>query len=218
MKQKKVWIALGVVLLLLLIDQWSKIYVKTHFVMHESYYITDWFQLVFIENRGMAFGLEVAPKPLLTLFRLIASGAGVWYIYHVIRQGRMGVGYVITLSAILAGAIGNIIDSLFYGLIFNDPVGVPAQFVAFGEGYGSFLSGRVVDMFYFPLVTWEYPTWVPIWGGEQCTFFSPIFNFADACISCGFAAFILFYRHVLVQPEENTSSPEAHSPEDNPHS
>lgn len=200
-----------VVILLTIIDQWIKIYVKTHFTMHECYEVTSWFKLLFIENNGMAFGLEFGTKLFLTLFRIIASCAGIWYIARLIKRG-VSTGFLFTLSAILAGAIGNIIDCMFYGLIFDNPYGHPAQFVPFGEGYGSFLQGRVVDMFYFPLVEWNWPDWIPFCGGDHFIFFSPIFNFADSCITCGVFALVIFYHKMLTRlsaDKDEEASPEA---------
>ena len=186
----------GIVLLLIVIDQWSKIYVKTHFEMHESYEIFSWFKLVFIENNGMAFGMEFGAKLFLTLFRIVASGALIWYIVKCIKKG-VSAGYLVVVSAILAGALGNIIDCMFYGLIFDNPAEGYAQFVSFGDGYGRFLEGRVVDMFYFPLFEFNWPDWVPFVGGDHFLFFNAIFNFADSCITCGVFAFLIFYRSVL---------------------
>lgn len=202
MKKRNQYILTAIlVVTLVLIDQLIKIYVKTHFHMHECVEVLPWFKLLFIENNGMAFGMEFGAKVFLTLFRITASVAGMWYIWREIRRGTT-VGYIIVLSLILAGAIGNIIDCMFYGMIFNTPdYWSVAQLVPFGEGNGTFLEGRVVDMFYFPLFGWDWPTWMPLCGGEHFIFFSPIFNFADSCITCGVFAFILFYRRVLIDNE-----------------
>ncbi len=200
-KKKQAWMVVGIVLLLIVIDQWSKIYVKTHFEMHECYDVTSWFKLVFIENNGMAFGMEFGAKLFLTLFRIVASGALIYYLVRCIKRGAK-TPYVIILSVILAGAIGNIIDCMFYGLIFDRPVGACAQFVPFGDGYGSFLEGQVVDMFYFPLFEFNWPSWMPFVGGDHFIFFNAIFNFADSCITCGVFAFLIFYRDVLIKKEK----------------
>lgn len=192
-------LAAGIILVLIVIDQLIKIYIKTHFALGEevSVFGLDWWRIKFIENEGMAFGFELGPKFFLTLFRIVATGALFWYMWRWIKQG-VKVGFLITLCVIIAGAIGNIIDCLFYGLIFNDSTpSTVATLVPFGEGYGTVLNGRVVDMFYFPLFEFDWPTWMPFVGGSHFQFFNAIFNFADACITCGVFTFILFYRHVL---------------------
>ena len=133
-------------------------------------------------------------KYLLTSFRIFAVGFLVWYITRHIKRG-IEWGFLICLVSILAGAAGNIIDCLFYGMIFNNPPApMVAEFVPWGTGYETLMQGRVVDMFYFPLVEWDWPSWMPFFGGEHFIFFSPIFNFADACISCGVVALLLFYH------------------------
>ena len=191
----------GVSILLILsiigIDQAIKIAVKTNMYFHQSIRVTDWFYLLFTENNGMAFGWEFFDKLFLTSFRIIFVILIGIYLYRSIRRG-ISWGYLICLSMIVAGAAGNIIDCVFYGLIFNNPpVPMVADFVPFGTGYGTLFHGRVVDMFYFPLVEWNWPSWLPLWGGEHFIFFSPIFNFADAAISCGIIALLLFYRKNL---------------------
>lgn len=187
------------VVVLLVIDQVIKILVKSGMPLHSSIKVADWFYIYFTENNGMAFGMELTPKLFLSCFRLLAICWGVWYMMKLIRSG-INWGFLICCSFVLAGAIGNIIDCLFYGLIFNQPFdGVPAHFVPFGEGYESLFHGRVVDMFYFPLVEWNWPQWMPLVGGDHFIFFSPIFNFADACISCGIIYIILFYRKQLAK-------------------
>ena len=179
----------------LVIDQIVKIAVKTGMYIHQSIRVTDWFYILFTENRGMAFGMELMDKYLLTSFRIIAVTLLIWYMVRVIRRGGESMGYLVCLSLILAGAAGNIIDCLFYGMIFNNPPApMIADFVPWGTGYESLMQGRVVDMFYFPLFGWDWPSWLPLWGGQHFIFFSPIFNFADACISVGVVSLFLFYH------------------------
>ena len=184
-------------LLIILADQIIKVAVKTHMYLHQSIHITDWFQILFTENNGMAFGAEFLNKYFLTSFRIVAVSV---LIYIIIRNIRRGVswGLLLCLVLITAGAAGNIIDCLFYGLIFNNPPApIVAEFVPWGTGYESLMMGRVVDMFYFPLVEFDWPSWIPMIGDQQFICFSPIFNLADACISCGIIALLLFYRKVL---------------------
>ena len=181
----------------LAIDQAIKIWVKTSFTLHESLHITDWFQLVFIENNGMAFGMEFFDKIFLTGFRLAATIALAVYISHCIKSG-VRWGFLICLAFIMTGAAGNIIDCVLYGKIFtlSTPFS-PAELVPLGQGAGDWFYGRVVDMFYFPLAKWTWPGWVPVVGGNHTVFFSYIFNFADACITCGVIAMLLFCRRDL---------------------
>ena len=165
----------------------------------EEIVVFDWFRISFIENRGMAFGMEIGSKLFLSLFRIVAVGGLTWYIWKKIKEGAR-MGYIVVLSMIYAGAAGNIFDSLFYGEIFtaSHPYYTdlpPAQLVPWGEGYASILMGNVVDMFSFPLFHGTFPNWFPVWGGEDFTFFSAIFNFADACISVGVVVLFLFYRN-----------------------
>ena len=184
-------------LLIILADQIIKVAVKTHMYLHQSIHITDWFQILFTENNVMAFGAEFLNKYFLTSFRIVAVSV---LIYIIIRNIRRGVswGLLLCLVLITAGAAGNIIDCLFYGLIFNNPPApIVAEFVPWGTGYESLMMGRVVDMFYFPLVEFDWPSWIPMIGDKHFIFFSPIFNLADACISCGIIALLLFYRKVL---------------------
>lgn len=193
---------LTVVLLALLIvsiDQVIKIAVKTGMYLHQSIRITDWFYILFTENRGMAFGMELFDKLFLTSFRIVAVGCLIWYIAKKIRSG-ISWGALICLTMIMAGAAGNIFDCVFYGMIFNNPPApLKAEFVSWGAGYESLMMGRVVDMFYFPLVEWDWPSWLPIWGGQHFIFFSPIFNFADASITCGIGALAIFYHRMLLK-------------------
>ena len=178
----------------LLVDQIIKIWVKTNMTLHEQIEILSWFKIVFIENNGMAYGMEIGSKLVLSLFRVVAiSVLGYYIIGQVKRQARWG--YLVCLSMIFAGAVGNLIDSMFYGLVFNaSSEFYTSYFVPFGTGYASFLMGKVVDMFYFPLIVTTWPDWVPVVGGNPYVFFSPVFNFADASISVGVVLLLLFYR------------------------
>lgn len=183
------------------IDQCVKIWVKTHMALHDVIDITGWFKIAFVENNGMAFGMELVDKIFLTSFRIVAVVWIVWYMARVIRRGT-GWAYVVCLSMILAGAAGNIIDCMFYGMIFNNPSSpLVAEFVSWGSGYESLFYGRVVDMLYFPLVEWRWPDWMPVCGGNNFIFFSPIFNIADASITCGVLALILFCRKYYMRSE-----------------
>ena len=179
---------------ILLVDQLIKIWVKTNMTLHEQIEILSWFKIVFIENNGMAYGMEIGSKLVLSLFRVVAiSVLGYYIIGQVKRQARWG--YLVCLSMIFAGAVGNLIDSMFYGLVFNaSSEFYTSYFVPFGTGYASFLMGKVVDMFYFPLIVTTWPDWVPVVGGNPYVFFSPVFNFADASISVGVVLLLLFYR------------------------
>ncbi|MCH5307450.1 MAG: lipoprotein signal peptidase [Prevotella sp.] len=188
------WLAALTVLVLLVIDQIIKVWVKTHMSLHEQIEILSWFKIVFIENNGMAYGMEIGSKLVLSIFRIVAVVVLGWYIYTQVRQ-KARWGYIVCLAMIMAGAAGNIIDSMFYGLVFNaSSENYVSYFVPFGTGYASFLTGKVVDMFYFPLIVTTWPEWMPWVGGEPYIFFSPIFNFADACISVGVVLLLLFYR------------------------
>ena len=191
-------LAMAIVALVVIADQALKIWVKTHFAWGEDVEITPWWHLKFIENNGMAYGMTFFNKLVLSLFRTFAIGAISWYIWRVVKSGLYSRGYVVCLAMILAGAAGNLIDCLFYGLVFDasTPFSV-AGFVPFGTGYSSFLHGKVVDMFYFPIIRTTYPDWMPMVGGDDFVFFSPIFNFADSCISVGVAALLLFFRNDL---------------------
>lgn len=189
-------LAVFIVLAILVIDQLIKIWVKTTMFLHQSIHITDWFYILFVENRGMAFGMEVLPKLLLTVFRIVAVIGISWYLYKITarRTDKYKTGFVVCLSFILAGAMGNIIDSVFYGEVFSESSPYQlAQWVSWGHGYADWFHGKVVDMFYFPIIDTNWPLWMPGVGGERFIFFSPIFNFADAAISCGMISLLLFY-------------------------
>ena len=186
-----------IVFAVLIIDQIIKIWVKTNMYWHESIKITDWFYIYFTENNGMAFGMEIFNKFFLTGFRIIAAIAITWLLIQYVKKNYK-TGFLVCVSLILAGAIGNIIDCVFYGEIFSESThSLIAQFVPIGEGYSDWFYGKVVDMFYFPLIETNWPEWMPFVGGEHFIFFSPIFNFADAAISCGIIAIILFYGRYL---------------------
>ena len=202
------WMAVGIVVVVLAIDQIIKIWVKTNMCLHESLEITNWFYISFVENNGMAYGMTIVPKLALSLFRIAAVMIIGRYIFRLARNGARTL-YVALLAMIMAGAAGNIIDSMFYGLVFSEstPFHV-AQWMPFGEGYGVFLKGRVVDMFYFPIIETDLPSWVPFWGGEHFIFFSPVFNFADASISVGVISLILFCRTELASISFSSSKEE----------
>ena len=209
---KRGWLATIIVVTILLIDQIIKIWVKTHMTLHEQIEIFSWFKIVFIENNGMAYGMEIGSKLVLSLFRVVAvSVLGYYIARQVKRQARYG--YIVCLSLIMAGAAGNIFDSMFYGLIFNaSSEFYTSYFVPFGTGYAPFLMGKVVDMFYFPLIVTTWPDWVPMFGGQPYVFFSPIFNFADAAISVSVVLVLLFYRKEISEitlKKETKSADEA---------
>jgi signal peptidase II len=186
-----------IIVAILLIDQVIKIWVKTSMSLHESIRITDWFYILFIENKGMAFGMELGSKIVLSLFRVVAIAFLIYYIRQEVRA-KARTGYIVCLAMILAGAAGNLIDCMFYGLIFNASSDFyVSYFVPFGTGYAPFLMGKVVDMFYFPLIETDWPSWMPFVGGDHFIFFSPIFNFADSSISVGVVLLLLFYREEI---------------------
>ncbi len=207
MKLSKGFWAIAVVLLVLIADQSLKIWVKTHMVLGES--IPDmpggnpisWFYLYFIENPGMAFGIEVISKMFLSVFRIIASCFIVYYLYQIVKR-KFPTGYVVCIALIFAGAVGNIIDCVFYGVIFDSSYGQVATLFPPDGGYSTWLHGKVVDMFYFPIIKSTFPAWMPFRGGEDFVFFSPIFNLADSAISVGVAILILFYRKSLTRDFE----------------
>ena len=182
--------------ILILLDQILKIWIKTHYILGEESQIFDWFIIHFTENNGMAFGMEFGGytgKKILTIFRIVVVGIGIKYIFNLTKSGFSN-GASIALGFIIGGAIGNIIDSSFYGIIFNESYNNVASFMPEGGGYSSLLHGKVVDMFYFPLMNSHFPNWLPIWGGEHFIFFRPVFNIADAGISIGIFMILLFYR------------------------
>lgn len=204
MNKKQVIISIAIIVLVLIIDQIIKIEVKTNMTLGQHIPITSWFQIAFVENNGMAFGMSIGSKLLLTTFRIITVGFLLWYIMRLTRR-QFKTGFIVCLSMIVAGAIGNIVDCIFYGEIFTQSTHIDiAKLVPWGEGYGSVLEGRVVDMFYFPLIEWDMPGWmwlndIPLIPNayEHCIFFSPVFNFADANISVGVVVLAIFYRKTL---------------------
>ena len=192
-------LAVLIIIAILLIDQIIKIWVKTSMTLHESIHITDGFYICCIENTGMAFGMQLGSKIVLSLFRVAAISVLGYYIWTEVRK-KARWGYLVCLSMVLAGAAGNLIDCMFYGLVFNNSSEFyQSYFVPFGTGYAPFLMGKVVDMFYFPLIETEWPQWMPFVGGEHFVFFSPVFNFADASISVSVVLLLLFYRKEISQ-------------------
>lgn len=187
-----------IILLVLIIDQWSKIYIKTHFILNEAVTVFSWFQIYFVENEGAAWGTKIPGeygKLILTLFRIIAViGIGYWLVSTVRKQQPKIL--IICISLILAGALGNIIDSVFYGIIFDHSYGNIATLFA-ENPYGTLLHGKVVDMFYFPIIDTTLPSWVPIWGGERFRFFEPVFNVADSAICIAVGLMILYHKKIF---------------------
>lgn len=185
-------LAIAIIIAILVIDQIIKIEVKTTMTIGESYKVTNWFYIYFIENNGMAYGMTFINKLFLSLLRIVAIAVIGWYLVLVIRE-RCRWRYLVFLCMILAGAAGNIIDSMFYGLCFtpSTPWNI-AETVPMGQGYAGFLMGKVVDMLYFPIINTTWPDWVPFVGGNKFIFFSPIFNFADSSITTGVICLLLF--------------------------
>lgn len=190
--------AIIVALAVVLVDQAVKLWIKTHFYLGESYQILPFFELRFVQNNGMAFGMEFGSKLFLTLFRIVVVGVLIWYIATLCRKKESQRGYIVVLSLICAGAFGNIIDCVFYGEIFSNPWPPSiASFVPWGEGYAGLFHGLVVDMLYFPLFSFTWPSWMPIVGGAEFSFFDPVFNIADSAITIGIILLILFYSRNL---------------------
>jgi signal peptidase II len=193
---KKGWGAVLIIMLLLILDQALKIWIKTNMELGAKIEITPWFWIYFTENPGMAFGIEIMSKLFLTLFRLVAVVFIAYYIYKIVRSNYK-FAYIACIALIFAGAIGNIVDSVFYGVLFDHSVGQVASFMPENGGYATLLHGKVVDMLYFPLVETVLPEWIPVWGGEEFIFFRPIFNLADSAICVGVFVLFIFFRHTL---------------------
>ncbi len=198
--------ALLFIFIILLVDQWSKIYIKTHFQLQDSIEIFSWFKIVFVENSGMAWGTKLSDifsfindstaKLILTLFRIFAVTFIGFWLYTVIKKQRSKI-LIIAIILIFTGALGNIIDSVFYGVLFGDSYGSVAAFMPENGGYSKLFHGNVVDMLHFPLWTGVLPSWVPFYGGKAFTFFEPVFNIADMAISTGIGILIFFNRRAF---------------------
>ena len=197
------WLATIIIAIVIIIDQVSKIYVKTHFYIGEQIDVTSWFKILFIENNGMAFGMELGSKTILTWLRIIFSALFIYYLFKIRRRNDLPRGFVVCVSLITAGAIGNVIDCIAYGQIFNDPhYPQIAQFLPSEGGYAPLFNGKVVDMLYFPLAEWDWPQWMPGVGGDHFLFFQPVFNVADACLTTSIIAVILFYNKLLTSDKK----------------
>lgn len=201
MKLSKGLLATIIIVAVIVIDQAVKIWIKTHFYLGEDVAVTSWFQIHFIENNGMAFGIELGSKLFLTLFRIVVVALLIYYLVRIRNCSRFSTGYIACVAFITAGAAGNIFDCMFYGVIFNNPY-PPEVAVMFPPegGYAPLMLGRVVDMLYFPLFSFDWPSWVPVVGGENFLFFQPVFNIADAAISVGMIVLIIFYNKYLSVP------------------
>ncbi|NNK82520.1 MAG: lipoprotein signal peptidase [Flavobacteriaceae bacterium] len=199
------------ILIILVIDQVSKVYIKTNFRLQESVEVFSWFKILFVENNGMAWGAKLSDfftfmsdktaKVILTIFRIIAvTGIGFWLINSIkLKASKI---LIISIALIFSGALGNIIDSVFYGLIFNDSYGQIADFLPEEGGYSGLFHGKVVDMLHFPIWNGVLPNWFPIWGGKAFTFFQPVFNIADVAISSGVGMLLFFNKRAFTKPSK----------------
>lgn len=198
--------SLVIIFLILIVDQILKIWIKTNMSLGDEIVVfNNWFILHFVENNGMAFGFEFAGeygKMFLSVFRIAAVVAIGWYLFKLAKKEDIPFGFIVSISLIFAGAIGNIIDSLFYGIIFEQSYGQVSTIFPEGGGYATFLHGKVVDMFYFPLINSQYPDWVPFLGGSEMIFFRPVFNIADSAITVGIFSILIFYRKYFNKIED----------------
>ena len=215
-KKNRLWLAVAIILAILVIDQVIKIMVKTHMHIGESIPVFgSWFQILFIENEGMAFGMHFGGsvgKILLSVFRLAASVGIAWFIVYLIKKESRKF-LIVSMALVFAGAVGNIIDSCFYGLIFSESTFEVATMFPEEGGYAPFLFGKVVDMFYFPIIDTTLPEWVPIWGGEHFTFFNAIFNFADAAITIGIFMLVIDQIFSSKKDKKSNGKDEKNAPE-----
>ena len=192
------WLVTIIIAVVIIIDQFTKIYVKTHFYLGEQVDVTSWFKIQFIENNGMAFGMELGSKLILTWLRIIFSALFIYYLVKIRKRTDLPKGFVTCVALITAGAIGNVIDCIAYGQIFSQSTTSSiAQFMPSEGGYASLFNGKVVDMLYFPLAEWDWPQWMPWIGGEHFEFFRPVFNVADACLTTSIIAILIFYHKRL---------------------
>ncbi len=200
-----------IIILILVIDQITKFYIKTNFVLGEEIRVFDWFRILFVENEGMAWGAKIPGeygKLLLTSFRLVAIVGIAYWLWDSVRKNGSSV-LIVAISLIFAGAFGNIIDSVFYGVVFDHSYGQVATFLPQDGGYGSLLHGKVVDMLYFPLWSGYLPEWIPFWGGNYFTFFEPVFNIADSAITVGVILLLIFNKKAFPSEETNVTKKEA---------
>lgn len=191
---RRIWIVIAIAMAVMIADQIMKIWVKTNFYLGEDLPLTSWWHLKFIENNGMAFGLELWNKIVLTVGRIAAVAVFIWFVSKIRNFKSLRIGFFVAMALIIAGAAGNIFDCVFYGRLFNNPM-PPEMAAAFpeGGGYAGWFEGRVVDMMYFPLLSFYWPDWIPFVGGDYFEFFQYIFNIADASICVGVGMLIFFY-------------------------
>jgi signal peptidase II len=198
-----------IILLVLALDQAVKIYIKTHFILGEEHRIASWFIIHFTENNGMAFGMQFSGqygKIFLSVFRIAAlSGIG-YYLWTLIKRNAP-TGLIVSFALIFAGAMGNILDSTFYGVLFSDSSYELAKFLPAEGGYASLLHGKVVDMLYFPLIEGHFPSWLPFWGSDEFLFFRPVFNISDSAITIGVVLILLFQKKFYPKPIEEEVQP-----------